>query len=104
MQDAYAYPAVFTSDEDGVAVEFPDLPGCLTCADNEQEALRKAREVLSWHLWDREREGEPIPVPSSMKELVAHLEKDEHVVTIEVFMPPCRHVKGNKAAKSTTFF
>ena len=39
MQDTYIYPAVFTSDEDGVAVKFPDLPGCLTCADNEQEAV-----------------------------------------------------------------
>ena len=102
MQDTYIYIALFTSDEDGVAVEFPDLPGCVTCAENEQEALRKAREVLSWHLWDYEQEEEPVPQPSSAKQLAAQLEENDYLVAVDVFMPPYRHAKENRATKVTT--
>ena len=24
----YVYPAIFTYEDDGISVEFPDLPGC----------------------------------------------------------------------------
>jgi predicted RNase H-like HicB family nuclease len=102
MQDLYIYPAVFTMDDDGVAVEFPDLPGCVTCAETEILAMRRAREVLAWHLWDSEREREEIPAPSSPKLLSQKLEQDEYIVSIEVFMPPYRHAQENKATKVTT--
>ena len=39
MKDNYIFPAVFHVDEEGVSVCFPDLPGCLTCADTMEEAL-----------------------------------------------------------------
>ncbi len=66
MQDTYIYPAVFTSDEDGVAVKFPDLPGCLTCADNEQEAVfaRRKSEVRT-KSWTLNQEEELSPHPQS---------------------------------------
>ena len=32
-KDCYVYPAIFPYSDDGISVEFPDLPGCLTCAD-----------------------------------------------------------------------
>ena len=44
-QDFYTYPAIFYYDPDGISVEFPDLPGCLTCADSTEEAFRRAREA-----------------------------------------------------------
>jgi predicted RNase H-like HicB family nuclease len=47
MQNTYIFPAIFTHDEDGYAVEFPDLPGCVTCADTEAQAIRCAREALA---------------------------------------------------------
>ena len=34
----YAYPAYLYYDEDGISVEFPDLPGCLPCCDTTEEA------------------------------------------------------------------
>lgn len=33
MKDTYIYPAVFDISNDGISIEFPDLPGCLPCAD-----------------------------------------------------------------------
>jgi hypothetical protein len=32
-KDRYIYPAVFHHANDGISVEFPKLPGCLTCGD-----------------------------------------------------------------------
>lgn len=102
MKNTYIYPAIFTSDKYGYAVEFPDLPGCVTCADTELEAMKRAREVLAWHLWDRENEGESIPDISSVKGLSGKLKEDEYIVVIDVFMPPYRYAKENKATKITT--
>lgn len=102
MKDTYIYPAVFTCDDDGYAVEFPDLPGCVSCADSEADGIKKAKEILSWHLWDMERSGEIIPEPSPVKELATGLGENEYLVVIEVFMPPYRYAKHNKATKVTT--
>ena len=36
----YAYPAVFTHEEDGsYSIHFPDLEGCYTCSDSLEEGI-----------------------------------------------------------------
>ena len=37
----YVYPAVFTPEEKGYSVYFPDLEGCYTCGDDLQDAQIK---------------------------------------------------------------
>jgi hypothetical protein len=32
MNDKYIFPAILTYADDGISIEFPDLPGCLPCA------------------------------------------------------------------------
>ena len=44
------YPAVFHEEEKGYWVEFPDLPGCFTQGDSEQEALSMAKDALGLYL------------------------------------------------------
>ena len=65
-KDRYSYVAVFSYEEDGISIEFPDLPGCLPCAekDNTEEALKNAKEALGLHIWGMEQDGEEIPVPT----------------------------------------
>ena len=62
-KDRYSYVAVFSYEEDGISIEFPDLPGCLPCAekDNTEEALKNAKEALGLHIWGMEQDGEEIP-------------------------------------------
>ena len=48
--DRYVFPAVFTYDGDGVAVSFPDLPGCNTCGSDQDEAILMAQAALRGHL------------------------------------------------------
>lgn len=36
-KDRYIYPALFDYDDDGITVTFPDLPGCITCGNTDEE-------------------------------------------------------------------
>ena len=44
--DIYIYPSIFSFDNDGISVEFPDLEGCFTCGDTTQEAITNAKEAM----------------------------------------------------------
>lgn len=63
-KEKYEYLAIFTFEDDGISVEFPDLPGCLTCGDNEDDALKMAKECLELHLFGIKSDNELIPKPS----------------------------------------
>ncbi len=69
MKETYVYPAILTSDEDGISVEFPDLPGCLTCGATAEEAIVMARDALALHLWSMEDDGDQIPEPTPFADL-----------------------------------
>lgn len=65
----YIYPAVFSEEDDGYAVNFPDLEGCFTCGDTLAEALYMAEDVLSLMLVEYEDEKKEIPAPSNVKSI-----------------------------------
>ena len=81
-KDCYVYPAIFTYEDDGISVEFPDLPGCLTCADTTEEAIKMAKEALGLHLYGIEEENETIPVASNIRYL--SLEKNQIPILIDI--------------------
>jgi predicted RNase H-like HicB family nuclease/post-segregation antitoxin (ccd killing protein) len=96
MKDRYVYPAYFCYDLPGqVGVVFPDLPGCVSQGDSDEEALRMGREGLSLHLWGMEKDGDDIPEPTPAKGL--RPESDQVIVLIDVFMPPFREHMNEKA-------
>lgn len=81
-KDCYVYPAIFTYEDDGISVEFPDLPGCLTCVDTTEEAIKMAKEALGLHLYGIEEENETIPVASNIRDL--SLEKNQIPILIDI--------------------
>lgn len=95
MKSRYAFPAVFHFADDGISIEYPDLPGCLSCAGTEEEAFKMAKEVLQLHLYGMEQDKDIIPEPSRIKDI--RLEENETVVLVEVFMPAFRDKMNNKA-------
>lgn len=101
LKDRYSYVALFTYDEDGISIEFPDLPGCYPCADkdNTDEALKNAKEALGLHIWGMEQDGEVIPESSSITDL--KFKANQVPVLIEVFMPPVRERINSKFVKKT---
>ena len=98
-KDYYVYPAIFTYEDDGISVEFPDLPGCLTCADTTEQAIKMAKEALGLHLYDIEEENEPIPVASSIGDL--SLEKNQMPILIDINMVLHRKAIENTSVKKT---
>lgn len=88
LRQRYIYPAVFDYSEGSISVTFPDLPGCITCGDNESEALQMAAEALGLHLYGMETDKEPIPVPTKKEEVVT--QPHQKVFLIEVYMPSVR--------------
>lgn len=84
-KEMYIYPAVFTYEDAGIVIEFPDLPGCSSCADNDNEAVYNAKEVLSLHLYGMEEDKSEIPTPTDISKIA--LEDNQRVFPIDVWMP-----------------
>ena len=95
----YIYPAFFYFDPDGISIEFPDLPGCLPCANTQEEAFANAREALGLHLYGMEQDGDEIPASSAISTL--HPEDGGIVVLVDVFMPPIRDKATHRVVKKT---
>ena len=47
MKDTYIFPAVFEICDNGVSILFPDLEGCLPCAETVESAIKNAKEAES---------------------------------------------------------
>ena len=96
LKDKYSYIALFTYEDAGISIEFPDLPGCYPCADkdNTDEALKNAKEALGLHILGMEQDHEIIPKPSAVTDL--KLKPNQVSVLIEIFMPPFRERMNTK--------
>lgn len=99
MKDRYSFVAVLNYADDGISIEFPDLPGCLPCAENTVQAASNAREALGLHLWGMEQDREEIPEPTPINKI--ELGENDVPLLVEVFMPPIRERINNKFVKKT---
>ena len=99
MKDTYIFPAVFDYADDGISIDFPDLPGCLPCAHSIDEAIKNAQSALGLHLWGMEQDDEEIPEPTDVRR-IKH-EENQAVMLVNVFMPPIRYKLNNKFIKKT---
>nr|DAI19515.1 MAG TPA: HicB-like antitoxin [Caudoviricetes sp.] len=99
MKNRYAFVAILNYADDGISIEFPDLPGCLPCAHSTEEALENAKEALGLHLFGMEQDGEEIPPATEINNI--HLSKGQVPVLIEVFMPPVRERINSRFVKKT---
>lgn len=95
----YVYPAIFTEEEKGYSVYFPDLEGCYTCGDDMVDALYMAEDVLAFTLYDYEKNDRPIPKPSIKKDII--FESNEFVNYIVCDTIEYRKRHNNKAVKKT---
>lgn len=100
-KDRYSYVALFTYEDDGICIDFPDLPGCCPCADKDdtEMALKNAKEALGLHIWGMEEEGEQLPEPTLITAL--NPKPNQVPVLVDVFMPPVRERVNNKFVKKT---
>ncbi len=99
MKDTYIFPAVFEQTESGIAIEFPDLPGCLPCAETAEAAVKNAKEAMMLHLYGMEEDGEDIPEPTQFTQI--KLDANQTIMLVEAFMPPFREKLHKKFVKKT---
>ena len=96
------YPAVFTPYEDGsggYAVEFPDLPGCVTGGDNMAEAVFMAEDAASgWVLTELE-DGKAAPKATEIRDVAYGA--DQFVSLIAMDMDAYAAKYGSNAVKKT---
>lgn len=95
----YAYPAVFTKEEKGYSVFFPDLESCYTCGDDLQDSIMMAEDVLALTLYHYEKENKEIPDPSASIDL--EIQENEFVNYIACDTIEYRKRNSNKAVKKT---
>lgn len=98
-KDRYIYPAIFDYAEDGISISFPDLPGCFSCANSDEEAILMAKDALGLHLYSLEEDNEEIPAPTPINKI--HVEPNQVVVLVEVLMPTMRTAIENYSVKKT---
>ena len=99
MKKRYEFIAVFNYADDGISIEFPDLPGCLPCAYTTDEAIKNAKEAMGLHLWGMEQDGDIIPEPTPLEAI--QLEKGDIPILIDVFMPTIRDRMKTRFVKKT---
>jgi predicted RNase H-like HicB family nuclease len=51
-------------------VSFPDFPGCITAGKNIDEAKDMAQEALTLHIQGMLEDGDQLPVPSRLEEIM----------------------------------
>lgn len=98
-KDYYIYPAIFEYEKKGISISFPDLPGCISCAKDDEEALYMAKDALGLYIVCAEEDGEVLPIPTKLNKII--LNQNQKVSLIEVNMPLFRDAVQNSAVKKT---
>ena len=95
----YVYPAVFTEEDCGYSINFPDLENCFTSAETLGEEIKMANDVLCLTLYEMEQAGKPIPAPSSIRDI--RVNDHEFVNLIACDTVEYRKFFDNRAVKKT---
>ena len=95
----YVYPAVFTEEDSGYSINFPDLPNCFTSGETLGEAIEMAGDVLCLTLYEMEQAGTAIPAPSDLRDVPVG--NNEFVNFIPCDTVEYRRFFDNRAVKKT---
>ncbi len=68
-------------------VSFPDFPGCISAADTIDEAKDMAEEALSLHIKGMLEDGDKIPQPSRLEDVMEDPEYSDAVAFLVVATP-----------------
>lgn len=95
----YVYPAIFTPEDGGYSVRFPDVPHCYTDGNTLAEAIENAKDALCLMLYDMEERGDTIPEPTNIKEIST--KKDDVLSLVNCDTLEYRKFFDKKAVKKT---
>jgi len=82
------YIAIVHKDADtDFGVSFPDFPGCITAGQNVDEAKDLAQEALVLHIQGMIEDGDPLPKPSNLEDIMADTDYADAVAYLVVSVP-----------------
>lgn len=100
LKDRYDFPALLHYTRDGrIGITFPDLPGCVSQAHSDGEAVSMATEALELHIYGMVQSETPVPNPSRLSEIPT--EPDQRTILVTAIMPLVREDMETKAVKKT---
>ncbi len=76
-------------------VDFPDLPGCITAGSTLDEAKEIAAEAIAFHIEGLIEDGEGIPAPSSLEEIMADKANKDAVAFLVPYQSSEKAVRVN---------
>lgn len=94
-KDNYIYPAVLDYEDGGITVTFPDLPGCVSCAQTGEEAYYMARDAMRGWLLVSEEYGDTIKEPTPLKHVA--LEGSQRAVLVDVNLASYRKPRRRRS-------
>lgn len=97
----YVFPAIFTMEDGGYSIDFPDVKNCFTEADDLTEAMEKAEDVLCMMLYNLERNNMVIPAASNIADIQRDIANNEFVSLIACDTIEYRKFHDNRAVKKT---
>ena len=95
----YVYPAIFTPEDGGYSIRFPDFESCYTSAPTLEDGLEMANDVLCLTLYGLEEDGGEIPHASGVKEIETTGEEFVSLVACDTMA--YRKFYDNRAVKKT---
>jgi len=71
-------------------VSFPDFPGCITAGKNIDEAKDMAQEALSLHIHGMLEDGDQLPAPSRLEEIMTDPDYTDAIAYLVVSVPDAK--------------
>jgi len=82
------YIAIVHKDADtDFGVSFPDFPGCITAGQNVDEAKDLSQEALALHIQGMIEDGDSLPKPSNLEDIMADTDYADAVAYLVVSVP-----------------
>lgn len=96
---SYIYPAIFTPEERGYFIHFPDFESCYTQGKDLADGISMAADVLALMLTHMEDEKREIPSVSQITDL--RLENGSFATYVSCDTTTYRRLMNNTAVKKT---
>ncbi len=71
-------------------ISFPDFPGCITAGHSVDEAKDAAQEALALHIQGMIEDGDKLPNPSKLEEIMADTDYADAVAYLVVAVPDAK--------------
>ena len=71
-------------------VSFPDFPGCITAGKNIDDAKDMAQEALTLHIQGMLEDGEQLPVPSRLEDIIGNPDYANAIAYLVISVPDAK--------------